>query len=80
MTKLDISDNVWFYEDPQKKIQGPFSSVDMDVWNLDQYFPPILQISWKQSVQFISILQFKTAPVQLIKLAFQYDEQIIDVL
>lgn len=74
---MDINDNVWYYEDPQHKIQGPFSSVDMDVWNLDQYFPPNLQISWKQSKEFLSISSFRDNPLKIIEIAYQFNENIV---
>ena len=65
----NISDKIWYYRDPQGKIQGPFSSIEMDIWNNDLYFPNDLPIAWLQTKQFISLEQFKANPLQLIKLA-----------
>ena len=64
-----ISDRIWYYRDPRGIVQGPFSSVEMDLWNSDNYFPDHLPISWLQYKQFISIEQFKSNPFLLLKLA-----------
>ena len=37
----------WYYIDPDSQKQGPFSSIDMDVWNMEKYFDPDLKIAWK---------------------------------
>jgi hypothetical protein len=52
----------------------------MDVWNLDQYFPPNLKISWKQNAAFMSIFDFRQDPLHMIALAYQHMENIVDCL
>ena len=32
-TQGNIIPKVWFYMDTDKKVQGPFMSYDMDIWN-----------------------------------------------
>ena len=68
----DINEVVWFYKDPQGDTQGPFSSINMDCWNLDKYFPLHLPIAWNQTIQFVTIEHFKNSPISLINLAQRY--------
>lgn len=70
--KGDINEPVWFYKDPQGETQGPFSSINMDCWNLDKYFPLHLPIAWNQTVQFVTIEYFKGNPFSLVVLAQRY--------
>lgn len=37
---------VWFYKDPENKVQGPFSCLDMFNWIIAKCFPDDLQISF----------------------------------
>lgn len=68
----DINEPVWSYKDPQGDTQGPFSSINMDCWNLDKYFPLHLPIAWNQTIQFVTIDHFKNQPFSLINLAHRY--------
>lgn len=63
---------VWYYKDPQGDTQGPFSSIDMDCWNLDKYFPLHLPVAFIQTTQFVTIEYFRSNPSCLIKLAQRY--------
>lgn len=74
--KADINEPVWFYKDPQGETQGPFSSINMDCWNLDKYFPLHLPIAWNQTVQFVTIEYFKNNPFSLIVLAQRYSNNL----
>lgn len=69
---LDQSMQVWFYKDPMGNVQGAFSSLEMDLWNLDGYFKPKLEISWLQNKSFITIEAFKDDPSFLYKMAMKY--------
>lgn len=68
----DLNELVWYYKDPQGDIQGPFSSIDMDCWNLDKYFPYQLPIAFIQTAQFITIEFFRGSPYTLVKLAQRF--------
>lgn len=75
MQKIPNADNsepVWYYKDPQGDTQGPFSSINMDCWNMDKYFPLHLPIAWNQTVQFVTIEHFKNSPISLVDLAHRY--------
>ena len=37
---------IWYYEDPQGKTQGPFSTASLKRWSDDDYFPPDFKV-WK---------------------------------
>ena len=67
-----MEQDVWFYKDPLGMVQGPFKSLNMDLWNLDGYFNPMLMISWLQNKQFVTIDHFKANPASLYKLAMIY--------
>ncbi|CAD8112468.1 unnamed protein product [Paramecium primaurelia] len=53
---------IWYYVDDYLKVQGPFSSIQMDNWYLKGYFDDILRIGFKpeNSECFIRIYQLKT--------------------
>ncbi|CAD8105515.1 unnamed protein product [Paramecium primaurelia] len=53
---------IWYYVDDYLKVQGPFSSIQMDNWYLKGYFDDILRIGFKpeNSESFIRIYQLKT--------------------
>ncbi|CAD8119950.1 unnamed protein product [Paramecium sonneborni] len=53
---------IWYYVDDYLKVQGPFSSIQMDNWYLKGYFDDILRIGFKpeNSECFIRIHQLKT--------------------
>ena len=70
--QLEQEKDTWYYKDPLGMIQGPFKSLNMDLWNLDGYFNPMLMISWLQSNQFVTIDHFKSNPASLYKLAMIY--------
>ena len=42
--KFRDTDEIWYYKDMQGITRGPFSSLQMHKWYLDNYFPPALQI------------------------------------
>jgi hypothetical protein len=42
----------WFYTDPQKQVQGPFSQENMRLWNEAGYFGKDLPIKLRQWVEF----------------------------
>ena len=68
----DISEEVWFYKDPQESVQGPFNSNDMDFWNSEGYFFLDLMIAWNQNVEFITIGEFIKSPQNMIKTALPH--------
>lgn len=37
-TQGNIIPKVWFYMDADKKVQGPFMSYDMDIWNEEKSY------------------------------------------
>ncbi|CAD8182761.1 unnamed protein product [Paramecium octaurelia] len=53
---------IWYYVDDYLKVQGPFSSIQMDNWYLKGYFDDILRIGFKpeNSEGFLRIYQLKT--------------------
>ncbi|KAK1369486.1 RDR2-independent DNA methylation protein [Heracleum sosnowskyi] len=50
ISAINISEKnkMWHYEDPQKKVQGPFSMVQLRKWSNTGYFPADLRI-WSSS-------------------------------
>lgn len=45
-TQGNIITKVWFYSDGTEKVEGPFMSYDMDIWNDSKdYFPENVKIS-----------------------------------
>ncbi len=57
-------EKAWYYKDPQGRVQGPFSSIDMYNWNLVGYFSPSLQVAWRSSVLFLSLSDLPQAPLE----------------
>jgi hypothetical protein len=49
---------MWVYEDPSKKVQGPFTSEQMHGWYKEGYFPPGLPIKCVGDTNYISLVQF----------------------
>lgn len=57
-------EKAWYYKDPQGRIQGPFSSIDMYNWNLVGYFNPSLQVAWRSSSMFLALSDLPQAPLE----------------
>lgn len=67
VSDLDIHAKVWFYVNQKSKINGPFSSLDMDIWNMSGYFATDLKVSWCQTKVFRPVQEFFMNPVKVIK-------------
>lgn len=50
---------LWWYKDPQNRVQGPFSSVEMFNWKASNYFPDDLPIAFKSADKFVPLRQFR---------------------
>ena len=46
--KVDIWARIWYYRDPTRKIQGPFSIIQLRKWNSEGCFPKDVKI-WNTS-------------------------------
>ena len=57
-------EKAWYYKDPQGRVQGPFSSIDMYNWNLVGYFSPSLQVAWRSNALFLSLADLPQAPLE----------------
>lgn len=51
-------ENCWFYVDPNSEIQGPFSSIDMDTWYLQDYFNTELLVCFTENNKFSPLREF----------------------
>ncbi|XP_068639261.1 zinc finger CCCH domain-containing protein 19-like isoform X2 [Aristolochia californica] len=47
-SNINEAEKMWHYEDPSRKIQGPFSITQLRKWNTTGYFPADLKI-WRTS-------------------------------
>jgi hypothetical protein len=52
----DLSARVWYYVDEQTKVQGPFTSIEMDHWYDSGYFFYELLIRFKEHNDFIKLI------------------------
>jgi hypothetical protein len=65
MKKHAKANDEWYYIDKQKKSQGPFRSLQMDIWYLDQHFEPTLQISNNCCYSFQPLMNIVTQAMRL---------------
>lgn len=46
-------EKIWYYKDLEKKVQGPFSTLEMFAWTIRDCFPPDLEISVGTASYFV---------------------------
>jgi len=51
-------DRIWYYNDNQNCVQGPFNSIEMFEWYKAGYFHPELPLRWGKYFVFISLRDF----------------------
>ncbi|CAA0834036.1 Zinc finger CCCH domain-containing protein 44 [Striga hermonthica] len=54
-TSIMETENLWHYRDPNSKIQGPFSMIQLRKWSTTGLFPPDMRI-WTNHEQYDSLL------------------------
>ena len=57
-------EKAWRYKDPQGRVQGPFSTIDMYNWNLVGYFAPSLLVAWRNNPLFLPLSDLSQAPLE----------------
>lgn len=77
LTHFGTNDKVFYYKDKHSgKLQGKFSSNEMDSSSIQMFFGPELQISWVQKQNFISVVEFYNKPLLLIEEALRENKNL----
>lgn len=73
-TQGNIIPKVWFYMDVDKKVQGPFMSYDMDIWNEEKtYFSDQVKISLANpNGLFFPILKYINRDPEIIQIVEEF--------
>ena len=61
--QINENDRVWYYKDMQNCIQGPFTSIEMYMWNKAGYFPSDLLVQCGNNAEFMSLGSFLSSTV-----------------
>lgn len=56
--RIKETDKIWFYMDLQGQLQGPFTSIEMYMWNKGGYFPGELMVRCGEILQFTQLSEF----------------------
>ena len=51
-------EKLWFYKDPEQRVQGPFSTIEMFNWSARGCFPLNLEISFGLNGYFVPMNEF----------------------
>ena len=70
------ADAAWYYKDLQGVIRGPFTSIDMHRWFIADYFPPTLEIRFRESLPFIALEAFLSAQQKELSAPRYYPEPV----
>merc|ERR1712039_719431 len=54
----------WQYVDPKGNIQGPFTLLEMQLWNSMGYFRPDLKMRWDPADQFVEFNRLFPPPLE----------------
>ena len=69
----DVNLKIWYYLDDQGKVQGKFSSKEMDEWNEEGFFYPTLMIAYEIADtmdDFVPLVVYESHPGIFLQLKF----------